>query len=138
MPLHEISPCFVLIFFSINFANGTLDGFTLSFDVHCGQPSRFYRQRNGISVDSNFSIVAKEVMYVFSYVLDARRQILLSMIWFIVIFFPMSDNCIIVNVPTVIYPLGFFFLPFPSFVPLFGMYCVRRYNVRFLLYLGSI
>ena len=41
---------------------------------------------------------------------------------------------VVVNFPPSVYPSGFFFLLFPSFVPLFSWYCVRRYNVRFLLY----
>ena len=67
---------------------------------------------------------------------DCRYQIFLTMTWFINIFFPMSDSC--KNVPTSVYPLGFFFLVFPSFIPVFRWYCVRRYNLRFLFYPGSI
>ena len=65
-----------------------LNGFTLCFNVHYDQPSHFYRQRNGISSYSHFSVIPNEVMHVFSYVLDnvrvlfpmyARNQILLNM-----------------------------------------------------------
>ena len=48
--------------------NGTLDGFTMCFNVLHDQPSHFLGQRNGIY--SNFSIVLMEIVYVFSYVLD--------------------------------------------------------------------
>ena len=40
--------------------------------------------------------------------------------------------------PNSLYPLRVFFLLFPSFLPAFCWYCVRRFNLRFLLYGGSI
>ena len=40
---------------------------------------------------------------------------------------------IVINVPNSVYPLGFFFIPFPNFFPLFGLYCVRRYYLRFFI-----
>ena len=36
------------------------------------------------------------------------------------------------------YILSNFFLPFRSFVPVFGLYCVRKFNLRFLMCPSSI
>ena len=65
----------------------------------------------------------------------ARYQILLNMTWFINIFVSTSDIC---ECPHFRISSRIFFLPFHSLVPVFGLYCVRKFNLRFLMCPSSI
>ena len=51
-----------------------MDDFPLYFNVHYGEPSHFHWLCNVISVDSVFSIAPKQIVYVFSDVLDNVRE----------------------------------------------------------------
>ena len=136
MPLNEINPCFVLIFSVISFTK-------LEHGVALYCISMSSMAKPPISIDSVmaflftltflcFSIVAKEIVCVFFYVLDnvcewlfrvARCPILLGMNWFINIFFRMSDSC---KSPHFRISSRIFFFLYPTFVLVLGWYCVSR------------
>ena len=71
MPQHEISPCFVLIFFLINFARieHWMASHCVSVSIMANPPVSI-GSLNGIFAYAKFSIVPKEVVCVFFYVLD--------------------------------------------------------------------